>query len=378
MTIPRVLRAAAVVVLATCASFGGCFMRDPTPRHPQLGPAGGYAPLDFDASIACGSWDWATADLEAKKHVTFPEPAEQGCFARVGYASGPERVVAVSPPAEGCAYPRDTTDARLLARAAVYEAVASGAADPDKPVPLELACELPDSVRRAAAAANARTLRSLATALAEAEERPAYPYALVGTFGFGAGSHGASKLVGWRPGDACRSIDAGERALLEQNVQRAERAAAAYHAGAAPLVSVSGGAVHSPLVEAFMLTHLVSCDGGVPVDRILVDPCADHTHTNVRNTGSLVVGVDGRFAYLVTDDGIQSDYLQEWTAFELIGGSIDQRARRDWGHLVGSWRQASRGIDAGFWFTPYRFWADPEQGLGSFHCVGDKPIDGPS
>ena len=357
------------------ASFGGCFMRDPTPRHPQLGPAGGYAPLDFDASIACGDWDWATDDFEAKKHVAFPEPSDRGCFARVGYASGPERVVAVSPAADGCAYPRETTDERLVTRAASYEAVARGAAAPGTPVPLELACELPDSVRRAAAAANARTLRSLAAALTEVEERPAYPYALVGTFGFGAGSHGASKLMGWKPGQPCRALDDADRALLEQNVQRAERAAVAYHAGAAPLVSVSGGAVHSPLVEAFMLAHLVSCDGGVPMDRILVDPCADHAHTNVRNTGALVVGVDGRFAYLVTDDGIQSDYLQEWTAFELIGGSIDQRARRDWGHLVGSWRQASRGMDAGFWFTPYRFWAEPEGGLGSFHCVGDSPME---
>jgi hypothetical protein len=36
---------------------------------------------------------------------------------------------------------------------------------------------------------------------------------------------------------------------------------------------------------------------------------------------------------------------------------------------MGSWRQASIGIDAGFWFTPYRFWAEPKDGLGGMTCV---------
>lgn len=354
--------------------LGACAMRDPTPAYPQLGPSGGYAPLDFDASIACGSWDWATDEYEAKKHVSFPELAAEGCYSPVLYAGTPERVVGVGEPLEGCAYPSVTTRERLLARASLYEALARGALPAGTPVPLELACELPEEVRRRAATANARTLRSFAGSLGPTEEPPAYAYALAGTFGFGASAHGASKLLGWAPGDACRTLDDADRTLLEQNVQRAARIAEAYRSGVAPLVSVSGGAVHSPLIEAFMLAHLASCDGDVPIDRILLDPCADHTHTNIRNTGALVVGIGGRFAYLVTDDGIQSDYLQSWTAFELLGGSIDQRARRDWGHLIGSWRQASRGMDAGFWFTPFRFWAEPEAGLGSFHCVGDAPI----
>jgi len=75
-----------------------------------------------------------------------------------------------------------------------------------------------------------------------------------------------------------------------------------------------------------------------------------------------------RTGYLVTDDQFQADYLQDWTAFDLIGGSIDSRSRRDWGYLIGSWRHASVGIEARFWFTPYRFWAEPRDGLGSFTC----------
>lgn len=123
-----------------------------------------------------------------------------------------------------------------------------------------------------------------------------------------------------------------------------------------------------------MAGHLAHCEGGVPEDRILYDPCADHTHTNFRNTSALLTGMGARFAYLVSDDFLQSKYMQEWTIFDLIGGSIDQRSLRDFGYLVGAWRQASRGMDAGFWYTPYRFWAEPRSGHGSFTCTRDVPF----
>jgi hypothetical protein len=359
-------------LLAAFGFAGACFMRDPAPRQAQLDPSGGWAPLDFDASIACGRWDFATVDLEAKKHVSFAEKSPESCWVPVDYEGSPERISAAYAPRPGCGYPRNDTKPRLLARAAVYDSIAkTGEAAGGSRLPLEIACELPAEIRRRAAAQNGRAIRSYAATLAD-DDGTVYPYAIASTFGYGAARHGASKLLGWAPGDPCRPMEDADRELLDVNVQRAARIAAAWQAGIAPFVSTSGGAVHGPLIEAFMLAHLASCDGGVPMDRILVDPCADHTHTNVRNTGAMVVGIGARTAYVVTDDGIQSDYLQEWTAFELVGGSIDQRARRDWGYLVGAWRQASRGgMDAGFWFTPYRFWAEPEAGLGSFHCVGD-------
>ena len=37
---------------------------------------------------------------------------------------------------------------------------------------------------------------------------------------------------------------------------------------------------------------------------------------------------------------------------------------------LGSFRQASVGLKAGFWYTPYRFWAEPAGGLGGFTCTG--------
>ena len=85
-----------------------------------------------------------------------------------------------------------------------------------------------------------------------------------------------------------------------------------------------------------MLEWLLACRFGVPSDAVLLDPCADHTHTNVRNTGALVRAIGGRTAYLVTDDGLQAGYLEEWTGFDLIGGSIDQRSQRDFGYLPGA------------------------------------------
>jgi hypothetical protein len=221
-------------------------------------------------------------------------------------------------------------------------------------------------VRRAAARANGRTLRALARRLGSGN---VYPYAAASTVGFGHSAQGTSLLVDYRPGDTCPVLSKKQMRLLSVNIHRAHRAAAAQQARVAPVVTVSGGAVHSPLVEAFMLYYLATCRFGVPPDSVLVDPCADHTHTNLRNTGNLLVTLGGRTAYLVTDDGLQSGYFQDWNFFHLFGGSIDQRSLRDFGFLVGSFRQASEGMSAGFWFTPYRFWAEPLDGLGSFTCV---------
>ena len=348
-------------------------MRDPAPLYPQLGPSGGYAPPDFDAASACSSWQWASSDAEASKHASFPDRVPFACFAEVEYGAASEAITSVGPIAETCAYPKTGDAAKLLARAAVYERGARG--DNSGKLPLELACELPGEVRKRAAKANARTLASFAADLrSDVGDGDRYPYALAGTFGFGHSDQSRSRLLSWLPGDDCVELDGLQRGMLSVNVIRAGRVAEAWNAGVAPLISVSGGAVHGRLIEAFMLGHLAICDGGVPPDRVLYDPCADHTHTNVRNTGAIMNGFGARTAYLVTDDFIQSDYMQDYVWFESIGGSIDQRALRDWGHLVGSWRQASRGMAAGFWYTPYRFWAEPAEGLGSFSCVGDVAL----
>lgn len=351
-----------------------CWSRDPAPQTPQQGPVGGYAPPDFDFEQACeGGWEYGTTDVDARKHVSFPETVPVGCFSRVAYSAGTERVIGVEAPLPGCGYPDAGASAALLARAAVYQQLADGPPlARGAKVPMELACELPDEVRRAAARANARTLRSYAGAASAELEH--YPYAVAGTFGFGSPDQNESVLLHWLPGEPCVELSPRQLEILDVNVVRAQRISEAYKGGVAPLVSGSGGAVHGDLIEAFMLGFLAHCQGGVPEDRILYDPCADHTHTNFRNTSALMTGMGARFAYLVTDDSLQSMYMQEWTFFDLMGGSIDQRSLRDFGYLVGAWRQASVQMEAGFWYTPYRFWAEPRSGRGSFTCTGDIPF----
>lgn len=342
-----------------------CWEPAGAPQYPQLGPAGGYAPEDFDFESACGGWRYASADREASKHDSFPDRSRAGCFVPIHYDSS-ARIDGVGQVPAGCGFPTQDTATTLGARAAVYERVAQGA---KSPMPLELACELPDALRRKVAAFNARTLRSYALALDQ--DGTSYPYAIASTFGYGFSEQNTSPLVDWQLGAACVELNQTQRRLLDVNNFRAARVADAWRSGVAPLVSFSGGAVHAKLVEALMLAHLAHCDGGVPYERMLLDPCADHTHTNVRNTGALIHGIGGTTGYIVTDDYLQSDYLQEWTVFDMISGSIDQRAMRDWGYLLGAWRQASRGIAAGFWFTPYRFWAEPADRGGRFTCALD-------
>lgn len=334
---------------------GGCFRHADTPTPDKDAPCAcrGHAPPKLDRARLCSSWSEATEGLS---HAAFPELDPASCYVPVRYGDGKPKPDAVP---SHCGYPEPGTPAVLAREIARYDAIAAGST---KDLPLDLACDLPPDERKRAATINATTLR------ATTENDRRYPYAAVSTFGYGAPMHEKSGLMKWRPGDACPTLAPLQLTRLGQNVQRAERAAAAWHAGVAPVITVSGGAIHSPVYETWILEYLLTCRLGVPANAILVDPCADHTHTNMRNTAGLVVALGGRSAYVVTT-GIQVGYLQEWTTFDWIGGSIDQRSLRDFGYVVGSFRQASVGADHGFWLTPYRFFAEPKDGLGGVTCV---------
>lgn len=353
---------ATCIVVAAAFAIAGCWARIDTPPAPPPTSASGRAPAGLDLTRICGDWEDAVGDDDdASSHVTFPELRDVGCFVPVHYGDGAPRAAAPKP---GCGYPVDlrATLAQLAREIARYESVIAGRSET---MPRVLACDLPDDVRRSAARVNARTLQRLARRLREGRR---YPYAAAATFGFGYRNMAASNLVGWLPDEPCPVLGKRDMDLFSVNRVRAFRASEVQLAGIAPVVTVSGGAVHAPLYEAFMLDYLATCRFGVPRDAILLDPCADHTHTNLLNTGSLLVGMGARTAYVVTDDGLQSDYLQDWTLFSWIGGAIDQRSLRDWGYLLGSWRQASVGMRAGFWFTPYRFWGAEDPAHRSLTC----------
>ena len=356
-----IARSRALAVLVSLASLA-CMSHAEAPATTPSGARAGLAPRGFDAQLACVDWRRAsskTGDAYVDEHDSFPELAPAAsCYTRVHFDGA--RVSADAPP-PGCAWTAAAARDVLEQEAARYEAIAEGVAG--VPLPAELSCRLDDRVRRAAAANNARTLRSLA----QSDRVASFPYSAVVSFGYGNPRHGASPILRWTPGDACFALGKDDLDALGVNEDRAGRAALAFAGGVAPVVAFSGGAIHSPLVEAFMLDFLATCKLGVPADRVMLDPCADHTHTNVKNAGRLVAALGGRAAFLVTDDGLQAGYLEEWTFFDWIGGSIDQRALRDFHYLVGSWRRASDGIYGGYWFTPYRFLADRD--LGDFRCV---------
>ena len=363
------LRAAGVAaLLATVNSLCaiGCYRHAEAPATPPEGPRVGRAPEGFHPQRACGEWADAIGPGgdAASGHATFPElsPA-MACFVPVRYEGERARP---DPAPRGCEYPASADHRRIADEHRRYERIGRGEVEPGERLPPELACDLAPDVRAAAARQNARALSAVRRDLGAKKD---YPYSAIGVFGFGHRDQGASVLRGFVPGEACRPMSKDDLDVFTINVTRAGRAAMAHAGRVAPVIVASGGAVHSPIVEAFALAHLAVCRFGVPADRVMVDPCADHTHTNVLHVGSVVVALGGRAAYVVTDDHLQRDYLEEWTFWDLIGGSIDQRALRDWGFLLGSWRRASVGMRAGFWLTPYRFWGEPRDGLGSFTCV---------
>jgi hypothetical protein len=70
-------------------------------------------------------------------------------------------------------------------------------------------------------------------------------------------------------------------------------AADLYKRGLAPFLIVSGGNVHpnrTPFNEAVEMKRLLISDYGIPAERILMEPHARHTTTNLRNSARLLLG----------------------------------------------------------------------------------------
>ena len=353
-----------LVAVALVLPLAACGYREPVPvsrandaRFGRLG-GGGDAP---SKSVMCRRWRSTiiARDSWATTHLSFPETnVQDACFTPVAHNG---RAVSVGAVPRGCSYPDSGSRTRLEALADELDRVASAPA-PHRLFP----CSLTPPQQAAAARQNARALR----ALARQGER--YAYASVVLPGHGLAEQDGTALTGYLPGDACLSLKDGDLARLGAMPFRTAIGGDAMRGGVAPVIITSGGAVHSHLIEAFAMMHLLQCREQIDVDRIIVEPCAEHTHTNLRNSGRWIDAMGGRAAYLLTDTGIQSDYFQDFSGFELLLGSIDQRSLRDWGYLLGSWRQASTGTaKSGFWFTPYRFWAEPREGLGSVTCVDE-------
>ena len=315
--------------------LAGCFVHDPTPGStPQRRSRAGSRPRRSTrrAYAARGRRPWRTTDRFATGHVVLPR-ARSARLLRPGAVRRRVPCPRRDPSPRGAATCPGTRRRRCCrGRALRAHRAGEPAALPARARVQPLGRGAPRGRR-----VNARTLRSLARA-----RRARYAYAAIETFGYGRLSHGDTPLDAWLPGDACPprtwTCPRSASTSIAPGAPRSRWAG-----GVAPVVVFSGGAVHSRSSRRSSSTTSRRAALGVPSDRVLLDPCADHTHTNVRNAGRLVVALGARTSYIVTDDGFQSAYLQEWTLFNLIGGSIDQRSLRDWGYLLGSWRQASIG-----------------------------------
>lgn len=338
----------------------GCGMKEPLPaftaNDARFGRLGGNGEPPSRATM-CGSWHTSIVarDEHAITHVSFPESnVQDACFTPVTHTG---RTVTVGAPPRGCGFPSPGTRARLEALADELDRLDDGA--PSKLFP----CSLTRDQRATARRQNSRALRAIARSAST------YPYSAVVVPGHGVLEQNDTALASFLPGHTCKELAEGDLGRLGVLPFRTARAADALRGGVAPFVIASGGAVHSRVIEAFAMMQLLECREHIAPERIIVEPCAEHTHTNLRNSGRWMHAMGARAGYLLTDDWLQSTYLQDATGFEYLMGTPDQRSLRDWGYVMGSWRQASIGIDAGFWFTPYRFWAEPKDALGSITCV---------
>jgi hypothetical protein len=112
---------------------------------------------------------------------------------------------------------------------------------------------------------------------------------------------------------------------------RLDEAVALYREGKAPLVFVSGGNVRpldTPYTEA-LTAKAYLIERGLSENAIVVEPCARHSTTNLRNAGRFMLKYHLRTALVVTSAD---------QAFYFANGrvsSLELRSRTELGYMVG-------------------------------------------
>jgi hypothetical protein len=134
--------------------------------------------------------------------------------------------------------------------------------------------------------------------------------ALIATTDFTAYPYTVILVPGEGPGKLGIPLDpAGQK--------RCDLAAARFAAKLAPFILTSGGHVHpdrTPYSEAIEMKKYLVATYAIPPERIIVDPHARHTTTNLRNASRLALryGVPDARPMLVTSDPLQSAYIGIW------------------------------------------------------------------
>lgn len=140
-------------------------------------------------------------------------------------------------------------------------------------------------------------------------------------------------VPGYTPLKAPRPLPVDE---IDAAVKRLEAARADLERGLAPCILVSGGSVHPPGTphnEALSMRDWLQ-KHGVAADRILVDPFARHSTTNLRNAGRIMRQLGLGKALIVT--GFEaSPFSQAFYFAHPFMSSFETRARRELGYTVG-------------------------------------------
>lgn len=142
---------------------------------------------------------------------------------------------------------------------------------------------------------------------------------------------------------------------------RMARVADLFAAGLAPFIIVSGGNVHparTPFNEAIEMKRLLTEQHGIPAERILIEPHARHTTTNLRNNARLLFAAGfptERPSLIVTDP---------MTALYIGSPELIARAVKETGVSPG--RVAASDTPFAFTFLPDR---------AAFHAEPLDPLD---
>ena len=134
-------------------------------------------------------------------------------------------------------------------------------------------------------------------------------------------------------------------------VRRVALAVESFHAGKAPFVLASGGAVYprgTPYVEALLMKRALLAQG-VPAERVLVDARARHSTTNLRNAGRIMRAAGMARALVATLGGglFGSDLFgQDFYFSNPVLSTFYARCDSDLGYRVGELEALDGGLIA--------------------------------
>jgi uncharacterized SAM-binding protein YcdF (DUF218 family) len=134
--------------------------------------------------------------------------------------------------------------------------------------------------------------------------------ALIPTLDFGAYPFSAIVVPGQGPTDTMTALNPIGQKRCDLAVDR-------FLARQAPLIVLTGGHVHpdrTPYAEALEMKKYLVGERSIPPGRILVEPYARHTTTNLRDVARLAFrhGLPAARPLLVTSDLLQSVYIGYW------------------------------------------------------------------